>query len=193
MKQFLTGFLIAAVIFGSTAVFAAQYTATTATFKVFVNGKEFTPTNGQILVVEGRTYLPLADIGTALGTRVVWNADARQVEVGTPPQAPTANVGVIRGDAAQELEDAKKAVTELKKGLKNPNSVILNDVRVFYRFGTNATVIRFTEIWYTGENSYGGSASGYFIYPALNGQSWFNDSQVEKDNTPYTNIDPALI
>ena len=89
MKKFIIGFLVGAVLFSALGVIAATFIAEIAPFKVFVNGNEFVGTTGEILVVEGRTYLPLRDMGNALGIAVNWNEKLGQVEVGTPPQAIT--------------------------------------------------------------------------------------------------------
>lgn len=86
MKKFIAGVLVG-VLLVSTA-FAASYVAESATFKVFVNGKEFT-SNPSALVVEGRTYLPLRAIGEALGVPVNWNAELNQAEVGITPTPST--------------------------------------------------------------------------------------------------------
>ena len=65
-----------------------SYVAEPASFKVLVNGKEFT-SDPPALVVEGRTYLPLRAIGEALGVPVDWNAELNQAEVGnSAPVAP---------------------------------------------------------------------------------------------------------
>ena len=87
MKKFLLGFLAGALLFsGVTAIAATSYTAYLASFKVFVNGEEFKGTTGEILVVNDRTYLPLRDMGNALGIPVEWNPELGQVEVGVPPE-----------------------------------------------------------------------------------------------------------
>ena len=87
MRKFITGFIFGAIVFGSITAFAAtQFVAYVATFKVIVNGEEFEATTGEILVVENRTYLPLRDMGTALGVRVHWNEELRQVEIGDTNQ-----------------------------------------------------------------------------------------------------------
>ena len=80
MKKFIAGVLVGTLISGSIA-YAATYVANVASFKILVNGKEFT-SDPPALVVEGRTYLPLRAMGDALGVPVVWNEDLRQAEVG---------------------------------------------------------------------------------------------------------------
>ena len=85
MKKFICGFIVGAMLFTTIGVFAAQYIADTATFKVLVNGEEFV-SDPPALVVEGRTYLPLRAMGDALGVPVEWNAELGQAEVGTAPK-----------------------------------------------------------------------------------------------------------
>ncbi len=81
MKKFILGLICGAIICGSMA-FAATYVAESPTFKVLVNGNEF-HSDPPVLVVEGRTYLPLRAMGDVLGVPVEWNAELSQVEVGT--------------------------------------------------------------------------------------------------------------
>ena len=81
MKKFIAGFIIGAMIFGVIGVFAASYVANPVTFKVLVNGEEFT-SDPPPLVVEGRTYLPLRAMADALDVPVNWNEELRQAEVG---------------------------------------------------------------------------------------------------------------
>ena len=80
MKKFISGLLTGAII-ASTVAFAASYVAEPASFKVIVNGNEFT-SDPPALVVEGRTYLPLRAMGDALGVPVEWNSELGQAEVG---------------------------------------------------------------------------------------------------------------
>lgn len=80
MKKFVSG-VIAGIITAGSIGFAAQYIADTATFKVMVNGKEFS-SDKPIVAIEGSTYLPLKAIGEVLGVPVQWNQELMQVEVG---------------------------------------------------------------------------------------------------------------
>ena len=86
MKKFLSG-VIVGIFLVCTVVFAATYTAEDASFKIFVEGKEFT--ESKAVVIDGSTYLPLRALGNVLGVPVNWNNDLRQVEIGN--QAPVAN------------------------------------------------------------------------------------------------------
>ena len=86
MKKFISGAVTGAILTGSIAL-AASYVAEPATFKVLVNGKDFT-SDPPALVVNGSTYLPLRAVGDALGVPVNWNAELNQAEVGN--SAPVA-------------------------------------------------------------------------------------------------------
>ena len=79
MKKFLSGIIIGAALV-CTVVFAATYTAEDASFKIFVEGKEFT--ESKAVVIDGSTYLPLRALGNVLGVPVNWNNELRQVEIG---------------------------------------------------------------------------------------------------------------
>lgn len=84
-KNFLTGFLTGAVIFGSVTSFAMMsYQAYVADFNVMLNGEKWT-CDKPIVTIEGSTYLPLKALGDALNVKVNWNNDLRQVEIGDTP------------------------------------------------------------------------------------------------------------
>lgn len=85
MKRFLSGIIVGAII--GTVAFAATYTAEDASFKIFVNGKEFT--ESKAVVIDGSTYLPLRTLGNVLNVPVNWNDELHQVEIGN--QAPAEN------------------------------------------------------------------------------------------------------
>lgn len=90
MKKFLLGLLIGAIVFSAVGVWAVNYVAEPASFKVLVNGKELV-SDPPALVVEGRTYLPLRAVGDALGVPVVWNAEKNQAEVGNTAEKAESN------------------------------------------------------------------------------------------------------
>lgn len=62
-----------------------DYQAVVAGFPVLVNGAELAITD-PILVVDGRTYLPLRAMGDVLGVSVKWNTEIGRVEVGETVQ-----------------------------------------------------------------------------------------------------------
>ncbi len=88
MKKKLQGMILGALLTSSIA-FAASYDAYDATFKIFVNGEEFT--SSKAVVIDGSTYLPLRAVGEVLNVPVNWNSELHQVEVGnsTPPADTT--------------------------------------------------------------------------------------------------------
>lgn len=84
-KKFVAGIISGALLTGTIAF--AAYTAEPASFKVLVNGEEFT-SEPPAMVINGSTYLPLRAIGNALGVNVNWNEDLHRAEVGN--SAPVA-------------------------------------------------------------------------------------------------------
>lgn len=84
-KKFISGVLSGAILSGTIAF--AAYTAEPASFKVLVNGEEFT-SDPPAMVINGSTYLPLRAMGNALGVNVNWNDELQQAEVGN--SAPVA-------------------------------------------------------------------------------------------------------
>ena len=82
MKKFICGFIVGAIVCSLIGVYAATtYVANPVSYKVLVNGKEFT-SDPPPVEIEGRTYLPLRAIGDALGVPVKWNQTLGQAEVG---------------------------------------------------------------------------------------------------------------
>lgn len=98
----LSVILVGSLFFGIVSVNAEQWKATAATFKVYVNGEEFKPSDVPVLVVEGRTMLPLKAIGNALDVLVKWDGENKRVLVGGTAQeenvgtanAVTQNIGI---------------------------------------------------------------------------------------------------
>jgi hypothetical protein len=81
MKKIMCGFVFGIIVCLGIQVFAADILQVKkATFDVFVKGKKF-ESEKSIVVIDGSTYLPLKDIGTALDVPVTWNSGKRRVEV----------------------------------------------------------------------------------------------------------------
>jgi len=89
MKKRLQGFIIGLIagimLFAGTTVLAANYQALTATFPVCINGEEW-KTDSPILVIDGRTYLPLKALGDALSVDVSWNEKLFRVDISKPEE-----------------------------------------------------------------------------------------------------------
>ena len=87
--KMLASGILGAILSGSVAL-AAVYTAEPASFKVLVNGQEFT-SDPPAMVINGSTYLPLRAMGGALGVPVEWNSELNQAEVGNSAPKADAN------------------------------------------------------------------------------------------------------
>ena len=85
IKSLLAGIILGVILFSGATVFAANYQALTATFPVYINGEEW-QTDSEILVIEGRTYLPLRALGDALSVDVGWNQEFFRVEIEKPEE-----------------------------------------------------------------------------------------------------------
>lgn len=88
MKKVILGFITGVITALTFTVFAASteiFTAQQATFDIYVKGEKFISENPPV-VIGGRTYLPLRDIGEALGVSVEWNGTERKVEIGKQKQ-----------------------------------------------------------------------------------------------------------
>lgn len=68
---------------GVTASAGSVLSAKFAQFKVFVDGHLYDGKDNPI-IVNNRTYLPLAEIGKLLNVQVKWNEEKSRVEVGKP-------------------------------------------------------------------------------------------------------------
>ncbi len=87
MKKVILGFIIGvitALTFTTFATSTELFTAQLARFDIYVKGEKFVSENPPV-VIEGRTYLPLRDIGEALDVSVEWNGTERKVEIGKQP------------------------------------------------------------------------------------------------------------
>ena len=119
MKKFFAGVLVGAIIASAIAFAAATFPAATADFKVFVNGEEFI-SDPPTVVIENRTFLPLRAIGDALGVKVEWNEELRQVEVGEPPAVPSPDVT----PEGEEITITRNFMAAIPEEMDNPAVVI---------------------------------------------------------------------
>jgi len=82
MKKFVLGFVLGAILFSSVSAMAVMgIVAQIADFNVIVNGEVFKEKSGDVLVVEGRTYLSLRDIADVLSLKVGWDEGTRTVNI----------------------------------------------------------------------------------------------------------------
>jgi hypothetical protein len=92
MKKVILGLVIGLLIGTMGFVYAESesFVALKASFKVLLNGQEF-KSDRPIITVNGTTYLPLRVIGEALGIKVDWNNELKQVEIGENLQSTKYN------------------------------------------------------------------------------------------------------
>jgi hypothetical protein len=118
IKGFLTGFVAAALIFGAVVTAFASVgtyplTASFASIRIFVDGKQIDPrdANGNSVepfIVNGTTYLPVRAIAEALGMEVSWDDAAKSVHVGAlpaPPKPPEPTVSPAEAALKKWLSD----------------------------------------------------------------------------------------
>lgn len=79
MKKFILGFILGAMIFGFTAIYAEESLHIFQNpFPIIVNGsKQDIPAYN----IDGFTYMKLADIGKILGVKVIFNETDKQIEI----------------------------------------------------------------------------------------------------------------
>ena len=83
-KRSLVLVAVAVILITSTVSYSLgknQFIADKANFKILLDGSEF-ETVKPLVTIDGTTYLPLREIGNALNTKVIWNGEKRQVEIG---------------------------------------------------------------------------------------------------------------
>lgn len=78
--QFITGFVLGAVIFGTATAMAAGVIATPSANKMVVNGKSV---NVEAYNIDGRNYLQLRDMADIIGFSVDWDSVNGQVIINT--------------------------------------------------------------------------------------------------------------
>lgn len=106
-KQLIIGFTLGAVLFSSISIFAVDYIVNQNPFPILVNGaqKEVGALN-----VNNSTYIKLADAGEALGTKVAFNSEKKQIEIGETSSNPTS---YKKGDFTVTLYDGVEYITIL--------------------------------------------------------------------------------
>jgi len=110
LKMVFSSILVAILLMGP-LTFSASYKAVVPTFDVLVNGDRFY-SDPPVIVIDGRTYLPLRALGDCLGVYVEWNSDKGQVEVDTvkeiPKKEPALENGYIRFDDVPDFGKVTK-------------------------------------------------------------------------------------
>ena len=88
--NFITGFVLGALVFSGTTAYAAGIMAERSTNRIFVDGKEV---QIEAYAIHNNNFMQLRDVGKAVGFNVYWNAadGSVQIETGKPytGEAPT--------------------------------------------------------------------------------------------------------
>jgi hypothetical protein len=109
MKKFVFGFLTCFILMTG-LVYAADpsFKAVSAPFKIFLDGKLWTPNEAPAVVINNKTYLPLRALGEALGTKINWNDSKKQVEIGDPPsEEVTMNADGMEITVIRKIQELK--------------------------------------------------------------------------------------
>ena len=85
IKSLIAGIILGVILFSGATVFAANYQAQTATFPIYINGEEW-QTDSPVVVIDGRTYLPLKALGETLSVDVSWNEKLFRVDINKPEE-----------------------------------------------------------------------------------------------------------
>jgi hypothetical protein len=120
-KGFITGFIAAALLFGAAVTTFASVgtyplTASFASIRIFVDGKQIDPrdaggTSVEPFIINGTTYLPVRAVAEALGMEVSWDNAAKSVYIGAlPPSPKQAEPAVPPAEAALEKWLSDKGV-----------------------------------------------------------------------------------
>lgn len=143
-KDFIKGFIISALLFGSINAFADNLTAITASFPVLIDNQIFT-TDKPIVTINGSTYLPLKAIGEALNVQVIWNNNLRQVEITTKQENHTTFEKNTTDEAIENYKTdsiayiGNKNTKKLHISTCSAASKITDSNKVFFSLRTDAT------------------------------------------------------
>lgn len=113
MKKVILGILLGFMMAMAFSSFANSdfLTAQIATFDIEVSGEKFEGENPPV-VIGGRTYLPLRDIGEALGVSVEWNGTERKVEIEKQPDSKAETFNKISGLIERDFADVTLIVID---------------------------------------------------------------------------------
>ena len=169
MKKFILGFVLGAIIFRFTAIFAEEVLRILPNpYPVLVDG---TKHDIQAYNINDYTYLKLADVGNILGTKVIFNQTDSQIEIASP----TTNdiIGNIENLTPKDLKQLRNNIDSLiyKEDLKvNSEEIKItpDGIKAFYFEGE----------WY--------------IYITTPNEKWMDDHKKNNTTTHYQMVPIAL-
>lgn len=107
MKKFIFGVVLGSILTSGAAFAAVQ--ADVTNLKFYFSGQEKTLANGEPVIIEGRTYIPLRDVSGWFNKPVYWNEETRSVSIEQPLVTIVDQKGNEIGTAllAQETDGVK--------------------------------------------------------------------------------------
>ena len=128
--NFLTGFVVGALVFGGTTAYAAGILAERSTNHIFVDGQEV---QIEAYAIHDNNYMKLRDVGKAVGFNVYWNAEDGSVQIETDKpytgEAPTKNEAADSAPqpettaSADDADAMKQDIVDRTNALRRENGV----------------------------------------------------------------------
>ena len=109
--NFITGFVVGALVFSGTTAYAAGIMAERSTNRIFVDGKEV---QIEAYAIHDNNFMQLRDVGKAVGFNVYWSAADGSVQIetgkpytgGAPTQTSAAKTVTLPTDGSQYVPQA---------------------------------------------------------------------------------------
>ena len=109
--NFITGFVLGALVFSGTTAYAAGIMAERSTNRIFVDGKEV---QIEAYAIHDNNFMQLRDVGKAVGFNVYWSAADGSVQIetgkpytgGAPTQTSAAKTVTLPTDGSQYVPQA---------------------------------------------------------------------------------------
>lgn len=143
----IVGVIIGASIgIGSTSYAAVkQFILTEFNSPVVVNGVVYKDAQNPILNYNGKTYIPLSKIGDLTGVNYKWNAEKKQVEIGStssPSNSGDTLTYIINNGKLTTLEGSLAEEQAIKEFTENTKTVIEEKAGLVEEDGTTVLYIK---------------------------------------------------
>ena len=122
---FFTGMLCGALLFGSSAAYAAGVLANPSTHHVTVNGQLV---ETEAYTINGSNYFKLRDIGQMVDFGVTWNSETRTVEINTDVPYRTEEAPAVPADGHTDLSEIREEIVRLTNELRQENGLSALDL-----------------------------------------------------------------
>ncbi len=143
----IVGVIIGASIGIGTTSYAAvkQFILTEFNSPVVVNGVVYKDSQNPILNYNGKTYIPLSKIGDLTGVNYKWNAEKKQVEIGSassPSNSGDTLTYIINDGKLTTLEGSLAEEQAIKEFTENTKTVIEEKAGLVEEDGTTVLYIK---------------------------------------------------